>query len=121
LPDVVMCANDQTALGVLRRFRRHGVRVPEDVAVTGFDGLEVGARTNPPLTTVRQPMLQIGRIAVRLLVERLATPDRPNMATTLPVDVVIRESCGCPPVTQPLLIKGMELSARSTTSRSTNR
>ncbi len=119
LPDVVMCANDQTALGVLRRFRRHGVRVPEDVAVTGFDGLELGAGTNPPLTTVRQPMLQIGAIAVKLLVERLAAPERPSVATMLPVDVVIRESCGCP--AQPLLIKGMELSARSTTSRSTNR
>lgn len=96
MPDVVVCANDQMAIGLIRTLRAAGVRVPHDVAVTGFDGIELGAHTDPSITTVHQPMRQMGRIAVDLLAERLADPGRPATTRTLPVDVVIRSSCGCP-------------------------
>jgi len=95
LPRLVVCANDQTAIGLMHRLKSAGARVPEDVAVTGFDGIEIGHHTSPPLTTVHQPMRKMGRLAVELLLGRLADPTRPSTSRTLPVDLVIQESCGC--------------------------
>jgi LacI family transcriptional regulator len=72
------------------------VRVPDDVVVTGFDGIPLSRLVRPSLTTVRQPMLRMGEAAVELLVERLSgrrTGDPVSMM--LPVRVVSRASCGC--------------------------
>ena len=93
LPDAVICSNDQTALGVLDVFNRAGIRVPDRVAVTGFDGVDAGRFSVPRLTTVRQPMADLGRAAVRALVERLEQPDGPPRSLVLPVEVLLRESC----------------------------
>lgn len=93
LPDAVMCANDQTALGVLDVFAAKGIDVPGRVLVTGFDGIEAGRFSRPRLTTVRQPMAELGRAAVRAIVDRLAAPERDPQRVTLPVEVLLRESC----------------------------
>ncbi|MBD8704755.1 substrate-binding domain-containing protein [Frigoribacterium sp. CFBP 13712] len=93
LPDAVVCANDQTALGVLDVFDRAGVDVPGRVRVTGFDGIEAGRFSTPRLTTVRQPMGELGRVAVRSIVRRLTDPGMPPQRVTLPVEVLLRESC----------------------------
>ena len=93
LPRAVVCANDQTALGVLDVLGRAGVDVPGRVLVAGFDGIEAGRFSTPRLTTVRQPMGELGRVAVRSIVERLADPGRPPQRVTLPVEVLLRESC----------------------------
>lgn len=102
LPDLVVCSNDQMALGVLEVFAERGVRVPGDVLVTGFDGIEASAVSTPPLTTVRQPMERLGAVAVRLLLERLGERDAERGAgarsVVLPVEVVLRESCPPEPV-----------------------
>ncbi len=98
LPEAFVCANDQTALGVMQALGEIGVRVPEDVAVTGFDGIDAGRHSRPRVTTVRQPMIELGRVAVNLLLRRLADPGADPVERVLPVEVRLRESCGCPPV-----------------------
>lgn len=95
LPDAVVCANDQMAIGVLAGLREHGILVPRDIAVVGFDGIDLGRHVQPPLTTVRQPMQQIGAAAVSLLEDRLAEPHRDAADLRLPTQLVIRASCGC--------------------------
>src|SRR5579863_2829868 len=88
LPDAVVCVNDQMAMGVLAAFAKAGVRVPEDVAVTGFDDIYPGSLNDSPLSTVHQPMRLLGGIA------------RPNLrrrVELLPTELVLRSSCGCPP------------------------
>ena len=95
LPDAVVCANDQMAIGVLRAFAAGGVRVPEDVAVVGFDDIALGGLYDPALTTVHQPMRMLGERACALLLDRIADPDRSPAAELLPTELVLRASCGC--------------------------
>ena len=95
LPDAVVCANDQMAIGVLRAFAAGGVRVPEDVAVVGFDDIALGSLYDPALTTVHQPMRRLGERACALLLDRIADPDRSPAAELLPTELVLRASCGC--------------------------
>src|SRR5205823_4157630 len=64
VPRAIVCSNDQSALGVLDAAGARGVRVPEDLVVTGFDGIDAGRFSAPPLTTVHQPMGALGRAAV---------------------------------------------------------
>jgi LacI family transcriptional regulator len=96
LPDAVVCANDQMAIGVLQALARGGVRVPEDLAVTGFDDIYPGSLSDPPLTTVHQPMRLLGERASARLLERIAAPDLPPQVELLPTSLVLRRSCGCP-------------------------
>ncbi|GGN23739.1 LacI family DNA-binding transcriptional regulator [Streptomyces fuscichromogenes] len=85
--DAVFAANDLTALGALRVLREHGRRVPEDVAVIGFDDvLPVAEQTEPPLTTVRQDIEEMGRLMTRLL---LSTLTRGGPAAGAPAGVVL--------------------------------
>ncbi|MER7515532.1 LacI family DNA-binding transcriptional regulator [Streptomyces sp. NPDC126499] len=73
--DAVFAASDSMAAGALTALLAAGRRVPEDVAVVGFDDFELAERTEPPLTTVRQPMEEIGRTMVRLLLEEMEQPE----------------------------------------------
>jgi len=95
-PDAIVCANDQMALGVMRELQAAGIRVPDDVAVAGFDDIHLGMMLTPTLTTVHQSMRQVGERACTLLLQRIADPDLPHRAERLPVELIIRESCGCP-------------------------
>ncbi|WP_158595435.1 LacI family DNA-binding transcriptional regulator [Galactobacter caseinivorans] len=95
LPDAIVCSSDQTALGVLFVLAELGIQVPTQVAVTGFDGIDAGHVSEPPLTTVRQPMDELGREAVSLLQQHLADDAVPG-SVVLPVTLVLRRSCGCP-------------------------
>ncbi|MFJ4838711.1 LacI family DNA-binding transcriptional regulator [Streptomyces sp. NPDC088746] len=94
-PEAMLFANDQMAVGALRALERRGVRVPEDIAVTGFDGIPLSRIVRPSLTTVRQPIRQLGEQAVELLVQRLADPGRAPVSLELPVSLARRASCGC--------------------------
>ena len=101
LPDAVFAANDEMALGVLRAFREYGVRVPDDVAVVGFDDVAGSAFFDPPLTTVRQEFEALGGLAVRSLRDRLASgrpapPDSPTMSGSLKIrpSLIVRQSSG---------------------------
>lgn len=96
LPEALLFANDQMAVGALHALQRRGLRVPEDVVVTGFDGIPLGRLVRPALTTVRQPMMRLGEQAAELLVQRLSGgPDKEPVSLMLPVTVVRRGSCGC--------------------------
>lgn len=96
LPDALVFANDQTAVGALRELERRGLSVPEDVIVTGFDGIPLSRLVRPALTTVRQPMVRMGEEATELLVRRLSGKgDGEPVSRMLPVTVARRASCGC--------------------------
>ena len=93
-PRAIVCANDQMALGALDVLASRGVKVPEDVLVTGFDGIAAGRHAEPSLTTVHQPMAEIGRAAIHVITARLENPELGRQALTLPVRVVLRGSTG---------------------------
>ena len=99
LPDAVVCANDQMAIGLLQAFAKAGVRVPEQVAVVGFDDIFPGSLCDPPLTTVHQPMRQLGEQGCTRLLDRIARPGLRPKVELLPTELVLRSSCGCPPGT----------------------
>jgi LacI family transcriptional regulator len=94
LPRAILCANDQTALGVIHALGQRGIKVPQDVAITGFDDVPVARHMHPPLTTVRQPMQELGATAFDVLYSRIKTGGG-KADTVLPVEFVVRESCGC--------------------------
>lgn len=94
LPRAVVCANDQTALGVMHALARRGIMVPQDVAVTGFDDVPVARHLHPPLTTIRQPMQELGAMAFDILYSKIST-GKGDPDVVLPVQLIIRESCGC--------------------------
>ncbi|MCB0113397.1 MAG: LacI family DNA-binding transcriptional regulator [Caldilineaceae bacterium] len=84
-PDAIFCYNDLLAIGVLSGLRQRGLRVPNDIAVAGFDGLEVTAHLDPPLTTMCQPRYAMGIRATEILLDLLA-----NNATAPPHEVQLR-------------------------------
>ena len=89
LPDAIVCANDQMAIGVVRTLTRARVRVPEDVAVVGFDDIFPASLTDPPLTTVHQPMRKIGERGCDRLLERIADPTLRPKVELLPAELVL--------------------------------
>jgi LacI family transcriptional regulator len=92
----LVCYNDVSAIGAIRAFMNHGMRVPEDVSVVGFDDIESAAYHNPSLTTIRQPLQQMGVVAARILLQRIrGQASFPDAVPILP-ELVIREST-CPP------------------------
>jgi LacI family transcriptional regulator len=94
-PRAVVFGNDEMAIGGLSVLRRHKLRIPADVAVTGFDDIATSRHVRPTLTTVRQPMRDIGETAVGTLLARLADRTAPRKTTVLPTEIVLRASCGC--------------------------
>jgi DNA-binding LacI/PurR family transcriptional regulator len=90
-PDAVLVASDLMADGALRTLRQFGRRVPDDVAVIGFDDVELARYTEPPLTTVRQPIDEIGRHLARQLL-RLTAGEDVEPALILPTELVVRAS-----------------------------
>ena len=117
LPDAVVCANDQMAIGVLQAFAKAGVRVPEQVAVVGFDDIFPGSLYDPPLTTVHQPMRLLGERACTRLLDRIGRPSLRPKVELLPTELVLRSSCGCPPGTvtrEPVKpVRGSRLTSRA--------
>ena len=93
-PTAVFAFNDQVAIGALHALRTLGVRVPDDMAVVGFDGIALGAFTTPELTTIEQPRAEVGQCAVELLFDMLDGAQSSPPHVTLPVRLVVRESCG---------------------------
>jgi len=95
LPDAIVCANDQMAIGAMRELQAAGIRVPADIAVTGFDDIHLGALLAPPLTTVHQPMRLLGERACALLLDRINDPTLPRRVEQLSTELIVRQSCGC--------------------------
>lgn len=94
-PDAVFAANDVMAIGCLVAFREAGVRVPDDVALAGFDDIPLAALVSPALTTVRVRIAELGKTALEQLLLSIENPRRARrVAQALLPEVVIRESCG---------------------------
>jgi LacI family transcriptional regulator, repressor for deo operon, udp, cdd, tsx, nupC, and nupG len=91
-PDAIFAVSDTLAVGVINGLRGAGRRVPDDVAVVGFDDIALAAQIDPPLTTVAQPMRELGETAARLLLQRLAVPDANVPGVLLPHRLVVRDS-----------------------------
>ena len=89
--DGLFVANDMMAIGAIRALRDAGRRVPEDVAVIGFDDIAIATDTDPPLTTVRQPAAEMTRTMVDLLLRRIRHEEVPDVVT-LPTELVVRDS-----------------------------
>jgi|ERR1051326_521517 LacI family transcriptional regulator len=90
-PTAVFAASDPMAIGVLNAIHARGLRVPEDIAIAGYDDLRIAAESNPPLTSVKQPVEEMSTQAVRLLVEQIKGEDS-RRTVALPARLVIRES-----------------------------
>jgi PAS domain S-box-containing protein len=93
--DAICAADDDSALGVLSALHAQGYHVPRDVAVTGFDDISDSQYTLPPLTTVRQPIREVGKQAFQMMFDYLKSEKLPQDRSVL-ARVVIRQSCGCP-------------------------
>lgn len=88
--DAILAGSDRLALGALAALNTLGKRVPEDVAVIGFDDHKLAGQADPPLTTIRQPMVTEGRIAVDMALELIAGGE--PRTQVLPMDLIVRES-----------------------------
>jgi LacI family transcriptional regulator len=97
LPSALVCANDEIAIGALRALREHDIDVPTQIALTGWDDIPVASIVAPALTTVRQPMRELGAMAAALLEERITGARQEPRHVLLPTSLVIRTSCGCTP------------------------
>jgi DNA-binding LacI/PurR family transcriptional regulator len=89
-----VCGNDTVALGALTALRERGLRVPDDVAVVGFDDIPMAAHACPPLTTVRSPLLKMGAAAGHLALDLIEHGPRRAVVRTHPTELVVRSSCG---------------------------
>ena len=92
--DAVFAASDAMAYGAMRAIREANLRIPEDIAVIGFDDLPASARTIPALTSVRQPVHRMGSLVAETLVDIIHHPNSQPRHVVLPTELVIRETCG---------------------------
>jgi len=93
-PDAIFAASDSMGLGAIQAVKEKGLRVPQDIAIVGFDDLPPARYANPQLTTIRQPILRFGVAAIELLIkyveDNITTPQK----TILGVELIVRDSCG---------------------------
>jgi LacI family transcriptional regulator len=93
-PDAVFAASDIMAIGAMRAIREARLRIPDDIAVVGFDDIPLAALSDPQLTTVRQHVYQFGISAVELLTDLIENGLTPRRRIIMATELVIRESCG---------------------------
>ncbi|MFP4106478.1 MAG: LacI family DNA-binding transcriptional regulator [Phycisphaerae bacterium] len=93
-PDAIQAYSDEVAMALLMGLHEHGISVPEDVSVIGFDDLRAAALTSPPLTTVAQPSREVGRAAADVILRKIGEADPPadGWSRSLPTRLIIRES-----------------------------
>jgi LacI family transcriptional regulator len=96
-PTSVFAGNDETAAGVVEAARARGMRVPEDLSVVGFDDTYVARLASPPLTTVRQPLREMGGVALRTAIRLAAGEKLDSHHVELATELVVRGSTGPPP------------------------
>lgn len=96
-PTAILCASDQLAIGCISGLSELGIRIPEDVSVVGFDDIALAAYSRPPLTTIRQDRVRLGRFAAQRLLDSLAGRPAAEALTTLPVEIVVRRSTTAAP------------------------
>jgi len=95
-PTAIFASNDVMAMGAMDAVRSRGLRVPEDISIVGFDDIPQAELVRPALTTVRQPLEQMGRVSTQMLLDRLNNPEKKVNRIELPTELIVRSS------TQPL-------------------
>jgi LacI family transcriptional regulator len=93
-PDAIFIASDMMAYGAMHALREANLRVPDDVAIVGFDDLPSSSKTVPPLSTIRQPVFQMGSKAVNVLINLIETGSISSQKVIMDTELIIRESCG---------------------------
>jgi LacI family transcriptional regulator len=96
-PTAIFAGSDQQALGVYEAARQHGLRVPQDLSIVGFDDLPVARWISPPLTTVRQPLTEMGHTAAAMLGDLIESKPLPTRRVELSTELIVRESTAPPP------------------------
>jgi LacI family transcriptional regulator len=96
LPTAIFASNDLSAFGAMDAIREAGLRIPDDISIVGFDDIPQASMVYPKLTTVQQPLEQMGRVAVKMLLEQIENPGRPARRVTLGTQLIIRDSCAPP-------------------------
>jgi DNA-binding LacI/PurR family transcriptional regulator len=94
-PSAVFCYNDMSAFGALRAVRKRKLKVPEDISLVGFDDLFIASYADPPLTTIRQPMAQMGRLATDIVLKLLSGATC-EFNVKVPGELIVRESTSPP-------------------------
>jgi LacI family transcriptional regulator len=92
-PTAIFASNDVMAMGAIEAVRVHGLRIPEDMSILGFDDIPQVASLHPRLTTVRQPLEQMGRVAAQMLLDFLKDPQKTTHRIELPTELIVRDSC----------------------------
>ena len=92
LPTALIYANDLMALDALTEMQNAKVKVPEELTLIGFDGIGITAFTNPPLTTMRQPLFDMGYTAAEILFSKIKDPEQPPEYRIFPVELIERKS-----------------------------
>ena len=90
----IVCFNDVAALGAIRAIGEAGLRTPEDISVVGFDDIRVSAFATPSITTIRQPLRQMGEVAAKLLLQRLRSGTHAHAEVAVGPELIVRESTG---------------------------
>ena len=93
-PTAIFAANDLSAFGAMDAVRECGFRIPDDISIIGFDDVPQASFVYPKLTTVRQPLEQMGQVAVKMLLERIEDQSHPLQRVALATQLIIRDSCG---------------------------
>ena len=96
MPTAVMCSNDMTAIGVLHKLYRAGLRVPDDLSVIGFDDIHISEVTIPPLTTIQMSRFELARAAFTALRTQVEYPENSQREYNIQTDLIVRESTGAP-------------------------
>jgi LacI family transcriptional regulator len=91
-PTAIYASNDVMAMGAMDAIRSRGLRIPEDVSIIGFDDIPQAAMVRPALTTVRQPLEEMGRLATQMLIDQLKNPEKEIGRIELPTQLIIRDS-----------------------------
>lgn len=92
LPDGIFCINDLTAIGSMKELELYNFRIPDDIAIMGFDNILSSNLTNPPLTTIDQSAYQLGSMAVEMIINKLEDPNREEASMVLEPKIIVRES-----------------------------
>lgn len=95
-PTAIFASNDVMAMAAMDAVRERGLRAPEDISIIGFDDIPQASLVRPALTTIRQPLEQMGRVATQMLMEILQNPDRRPKRIELPTEIIIRDSTAKP-------------------------
>jgi LacI family transcriptional regulator len=93
-PTAIFAASNLLTLGALEAIHQRGLKIPQEVAIAGFDDMAWAKSLRPPLTTVAQPALEVGQTAARILLERIQRPGAPRRQVVMETELIVRASCG---------------------------